>query len=144
MTQTTFWRPKGDRIRLWIGEGGELLPISRSGRLVCPALWTSLCNPRLTSDFGRRCSPERLRRYDCQTDVATSHLGARSRAHCATSGSANFPPLLTRQQRDVTLTLQACNAKKISVGRAHARQAMFASGTVTSVRPPLYFAKARP
>jgi len=115
MKQTTFWRPKGDRIRLWIGEGGELLPISRSGCLVCPALWTGLCNSRLTSDFGRRCSPERLHRYGCQTDVATSlvcHLGARSRAHCATSGSADFPPLITRQQRDVTFTLQACNAKK--------------------------------
>lgn len=115
MKQTTFWRPKVDRTRLWIGEGGELLPISRSGCLVCPALWTGLCNPRPTSDFGCRCSPGCLDRNGCQTHVTTSlvwHFGARSRAHCVTSGSAKFPPLLTRQQRDVTLTLQACNAKK--------------------------------
>lgn len=115
MKQTTFWRPKVDRIRLWIGEGGELLPILRSGCLLCPALWTGLCNPRPTSDFGRRCSPGCCERNGCQTHVATSlvwHFGARSRAHCATSGSANFPPRLTRLQHDVTLTLQACNAKK--------------------------------
>lgn len=115
MKQTTFWRPKVDRIRLWIGEGDEHLPVSRSGCLVCPAFWTGLCTPRLPSDFGRRCSPGGRHRNGCQTDVATSffcHFGARSRAHCATTGSANVLPLRTRQQHDVTLTLQACNAKK--------------------------------
>lgn len=114
MKQTTFWRSKVDRIGLWIGEGGEHLPVSRSGCLVCPAFGASLCSSRLTSEFGRRCSPGCRHRNGCQTHVATSlvcHFGARSRAHCAASGSANFPPLLTRQQRDVTLTLQACNAK---------------------------------
>lgn len=115
MKQTTFWRPKVDRIRLWIGDGDELLPISRSGCLVCPALWTGPCGLRQAWDLGGRCSAGGRRRKGCQTHVATSfasHHDARFRAHRATSGSANFPPLLTRQQRDVTLTLQACNAKK--------------------------------
>lgn len=115
MKQTTFWRPKVDRIRLWIGDGGEHLPVSRSGSLACPALWTGPCSPRQTSDLGRRCSPAGRHRNGCETHVSTSfvyHFDARSRAHRATSGGANFPPLLTRQQRDVTLTLQACNAKK--------------------------------
>lgn len=115
MKQTTFWRPKADRIRLWIGEGDELLPISQSGRLACPALWTGHCRLRQAWDLGGRCSAGSRRRKGCQTHVATSfasHHDARFHAHRATSGSANFPPLLTRQQRDVTLTLQACNAKK--------------------------------
>lgn len=114
MKQTTFWRPKADRIWLWIGESGELLPISRSGCLVCPALWTVPCGLRQAWDLGGRCSAGGRRRKGCQAHVATSfatHHDARFRAHRATSGSANFPPLLTRQQRDVTLTLQACNAK---------------------------------
>lgn len=116
MKQSTFWRPKVDRIRSWIGEGGELLPISRSGCLVWPALWTGLCSLRLMSDYGRQCSRGRRHRDGCQTHVATSlvcHFGARPRAHCcATGGSANFQPLHTQPPRDVTLTLQACNAKK--------------------------------
>lgn len=116
MKQSTFWRPKVDRIRSWIGDGGELLPISRSGCLVWPALWSGLCSLRLMSDCGRQCSRGRRHRNGCQMHVATSlvcHFGARPRAHCcATGGSANFPPLLTREQRDVTLTLQPCNAKK--------------------------------
>lgn len=117
MKQTTFWRPKADRIRFWIGESGERLPISRRGCLVCPALWTGLCSPRQTSDWGGRFSPRCPPWKCCQTRVAislASHPDARSRAHRATSGSANFLPLRTRQQCAVTLTLQACNAKKNS------------------------------
>ncbi|CAJ0699120.1 hypothetical protein LMG18091_02855 [Ralstonia wenshanensis] len=115
MKQTTFWRAKVDRIRLWVGEGGELLPISRIGCPVCPSLWTGPCSLRQASDLGGRCFAEGCREKGCQAHVAASfasHHDARSRAHRATSGSGNFPPLLTRQQHDVTLTLQACNAKK--------------------------------
>lgn len=115
MKQTTFWRAKVDRIRLWVGEGGELLPISRIGCPVCPSLWTGPCSLRQASDLGGRCFAEGCRGKGCQTHVAASfasHHDARSRAYRATSGSGNFPPLLTRQWHNVTLTLQACNAKK--------------------------------
>ncbi len=115
MKQTTFWRAKVDRIWSLVGEDIELLPISRSGRLACSALWTGPRCLRQTSDLGGRCPPGARQRKGCQARVATSlanHNDARSRAHCATSRSANFPPLPTRPLRDVTLTLQACNTKK--------------------------------
>lgn len=115
MKQTNSWRAKVHRVWLETGDGIRSSLALQTTPIACPALWTDLCT--LPQVPGSACRPPLggCHRNGSQTRVATSlasHRDARSRAHRATSGSANFPPLLTRQQRDVTLTLQACNAKK--------------------------------
>lgn len=115
MKQPTFWRAKVHRVRLETGAGIQSSLALQTTPIACPALWSDLCT--LSQVPGPACRPPLggCHRNGSQTRVVTSfasHNGARSRAHRAVSGRANFPPLLTRQQREVTLTLQACNAKK--------------------------------
>lgn len=67
------------------------------------------------SGLGGRCSLGGHLRKRCQARVAASlasHHTVRSCAHRTTSCRTKFPPLPTRPQCDVTLALQACNAKK--------------------------------
>lgn len=146
MKQTTFWQAKAGGGRLPTGQGACTLLASRSASIACPALWPVTHGQRQKSGPRARCSPARHHRKRglarLSASLATDYA-LRIGARFPDCRSASFPPLPAQPRRNVTMALQACNAKKnFSRTRPVEPVAIRASGCNACQHAPIFWKNA--